>query len=727
MRRSPCTSDGPGDRMSSPSISWISPAVTAPMVFHPGRAAMAAAAPGFPHHDARMISGSRAATSAAVTMRSDAERRSRNSANTSRPPATSIRSETQPMPAMSGSIHSSKYTRGRSGHTDVYSCICVSSSRMSATASRAAASQPSAPPIIKMAARTSSSRRWLVHSTSMPAPISSPTISRCRSEKASTRSGWRARILSVRKVVKPPTRARSRTASGRRAVPGTPTTRSPAPSMNAISAVSAVRQTMRWGNSTPVLPYTGGSAGVRRLQDFGERAVQQPVGERLRQGPRALDLAPPGPHTGGEARVARVDAGQGAHVRVDHQVHLEAGIAHADVASRLLQHQPGRADLHAARGDAPELEADDDPRLGQARDVDAPVHGPHQQRWVEVVGRELVPAVPLPPGTEALHHLAELLAGLGQPVLAASAGRQRAALDDAGILQLAQALAEQRAGDQRHPAPDLVEPVGAREQLAQDQRRPPLGEDLRGDGDRAELAIAFHGPDSRHPAAAGQVHFLVFRRAGRPAIVLSRRRQQRMTPTETVPTDRTSRTDWLAVAEELLPAFAARAAGHDADDTFVAENFAELRRRRLFSAAVPVELGGGGASHAELCEVLRTLAHACSSTALAFSMHTHQVLIPVWRWRHDRAPVDGFLRRLAAEELILASSGGSDWLTGSGRAEKVDGGYRVTARKIFASGAPAADLFSTMAVYEDPLDGPTVLHFMIPFEAPGVKIHDNWR
>jgi alkylation response protein AidB-like acyl-CoA dehydrogenase len=200
-----------------------------------------------------------------------------------------------------------------------------------------------------------------------------------------------------------------------------------------------------------------------------------------------------------------------------------------------------------------------------------------------------------------------------------------------------------------------------------------------------------------------------------------------MTPTETVPTDRTSRTDWLAIAEELLPAFAARAAAHDADDTFVAENFAELRRRRMFSAAVPTELGGGGASHADLCDVLRTLAHGCSSTALAFSMHTHQVLIPVWRWCHDRAPVDGFLRRLATEELILASSGGSDWLTGSGRAEKVDGGYLVTARKIFASGSPAADLFSTMAVYDDPNDGPTVLHFMIPFEAPGVKIHDNWR
>jgi len=200
-----------------------------------------------------------------------------------------------------------------------------------------------------------------------------------------------------------------------------------------------------------------------------------------------------------------------------------------------------------------------------------------------------------------------------------------------------------------------------------------------------------------------------------------------MTFSGTVPTDRASRTDWVAIAAELVPAFAARAAGHDADDTFVSENYADLRRRRVFSAAVPAELGGGGASHAEMCEMLRTLAHGCSSTALALSMHTHQVLVPAWRWRHERAPIDGPLRRLAADELILASSGGSDWLTGSGRAEKVDGGYRVSARKIFASGSPAADLFSTMAVYDDPDDGPTVLHFVIAMDAPGVRLHDNWR
>jgi len=200
-----------------------------------------------------------------------------------------------------------------------------------------------------------------------------------------------------------------------------------------------------------------------------------------------------------------------------------------------------------------------------------------------------------------------------------------------------------------------------------------------------------------------------------------------MTFSGTVPTNRTSRTDWVALAQELVPAFAARAAAHDADDTFVSENYAELRRRCVFSAAVPAELGGGGASHAEMCEMLRTLAHGCSSTALALSMHIHQVLIPAWRWRHEGAPVEPFLRMVAAEQLVIASSGGSDWLTGTGRAEKVDGGYRVTARKIFASGSPAADVFSTMAVYEDPADGPVVLHFVIPMRTPGVTVHANWR
>ena len=61
-----------------------------------------------PHHEARMTSGAAASTAAGVTIRSLAAWAVRRLANTSLPPAISISSETQPMPAISGSSHSSK-------------------------------------------------------------------------------------------------------------------------------------------------------------------------------------------------------------------------------------------------------------------------------------------------------------------------------------------------------------------------------------------------------------------------------------------------------------------------------------------------------------------------------------------------------------------------------------------------------------------------------------------
>jgi alkylation response protein AidB-like acyl-CoA dehydrogenase len=185
--------------------------------------------------------------------------------------------------------------------------------------------------------------------------------------------------------------------------------------------------------------------------------------------------------------------------------------------------------------------------------------------------------------------------------------------------------------------------------------------------------------------------------------------------------------DWIRIVDTLGPRFAARAAAHDEDDSFVSENYAELKQNGVFSAAVPPELGGGGASHAEICAMLRTLAHHCSSTALAVSMHTHLVALAAWRWRHEQAPVEPLLRRVASEQIVLVSSGGSDWLPSGGRAERAEGGYRVTARKRFSSGTPVGEMLMTSAVLDDPDQGPTVLHFGVPLNAPGVSIEQTWR
>jgi alkylation response protein AidB-like acyl-CoA dehydrogenase len=185
-------------------------------------------------------------------------------------------------------------------------------------------------------------------------------------------------------------------------------------------------------------------------------------------------------------------------------------------------------------------------------------------------------------------------------------------------------------------------------------------------------------------------------------------------------------TDWSRLMHELGPGFAERARAHDANDSFVAENFAELKAREVFAAGVPKQLGGGGASYPELCGMLRTLASYCGSTALALSMHTHVVAAAAWRWRRDPESSVRLLRRIADENLFVVTSGGSDWLTASGTAERVEGGWKINARKVFASGVPAGDLLMTQAIYDDPEKGKTVLHFAIPVRGPGVVPQDSW-
>jgi alkylation response protein AidB-like acyl-CoA dehydrogenase len=142
---------------------------------------------------------------------------------------------------------------------------------------------------------------------------------------------------------------------------------------------------------------------------------------------------------------------------------------------------------------------------------------------------------------------------------------------------------------------------------------------------------------------------------------------------------------------------------------------------------VPRELGGEGLEVEQLCEILRSFAHACPSTALAFSMHTHQVAVNAWRWRHQKAPVAPLLEKVAREGVVLMTTGGADWLQSSGEAIRAEGGYRVSARKAFASGAPAGDLLLTSAIVRDGRTPAQIIHFAIPASSAGFSIVPTWR
>jgi acyl-CoA dehydrogenase len=186
------------------------------------------------------------------------------------------------------------------------------------------------------------------------------------------------------------------------------------------------------------------------------------------------------------------------------------------------------------------------------------------------------------------------------------------------------------------------------------------------------------------------------------------------------------RDEFVPWAKELTAHFSELSAGHDRDGSFVSEAFDVLRSAGYLALAVPVELGGRGATIGQVAMAQAEMARGCAATALAVSMHHHITLFAAWRFRRGMPGAEGLLRRIADERIVMVSTGGSDFTRPNGVATKVDGGYTVAGRKIFCSQVPAGDVFSTLFTYDDPAQGKRVLTIAVPVRADGVEILDTW-
>ena len=107
-------------------------------------------------------------------------------------------------------------------------------------------------------------------------------------------------------------------------------------------------------------------------------------------------------------------------------------------------------------------------------------------------------------------------------------------------------------------------------------------------------------------------------------------------------------------------------------------------------------------------------------------MHQHLVAAAVANDMAGR-PGRALLEKVAGSEAILVSTGANDWLESNGTAEKVEGGYRITAVKPFASGSPKGQVMVTSVAFDDPEAGPSVLHFPVPLMSEGVEFMDDWE
>jgi len=184
------------------------------------------------------------------------------------------------------------------------------------------------------------------------------------------------------------------------------------------------------------------------------------------------------------------------------------------------------------------------------------------------------------------------------------------------------------------------------------------------------------------------------------------------------------------LTEEMLARFAARAADYDRENRFFAEDFEELRAAKYLLMPLPQEFGGAGMTLAEVCREQRRLAYHAPATALAVNMHIYWIGVAADLWRAGDTSLEWLLREAAAGEIFAAghAESGNDLpvLLSTTKAERVDGGYKFTGRKHFASLTPVWTRFGLHGMDTSNPSQPKIIHAFMPRDTQGYTIKETW-
>ena len=188
--------------------------------------------------------------------------------------------------------------------------------------------------------------------------------------------------------------------------------------------------------------------------------------------------------------------------------------------------------------------------------------------------------------------------------------------------------------------------------------------------------------------------------------------------------------------------FAPRAARYDRDATFPFENYDDLRSENLLGICIPKSHGGLGADFATYALVAAEMGRHCGATALTFNMHVCSTL---WsgpladdldmsaeqRAQHDANRKLHFDRILNGAIYAQPFSEGSAAAAGKApfgtTARKVDSGWRISGKKIFASLSGAANYYGVLCTEDKPDAGVRdTLYVAVPGDAEGFSIVGDW-
>ncbi len=135
------------------------------------------------------------------------------------------------------------------------------------------------------------------------------------------------------------------------------------------------------------------------------------------------------------------------------------------------------------------------------------------------------------------------------------------------------------------------------------------------------------------------------------------------------------------------------------------EIFREMGARGLLGLTLPEDYGCAGASYVSYGLVAREIERVDSGYRSMMSVQSSLVMYPIWAFG-DETQRQRYLPKLASGEWIgcfglTEPDAGSDPGSMTTRAEKVDGGYRLTGTKTWISNAPIADVFVVWAKFSD--------------------------
>lgn len=190
--------------------------------------------------------------------------------------------------------------------------------------------------------------------------------------------------------------------------------------------------------------------------------------------------------------------------------------------------------------------------------------------------------------------------------------------------------------------------------------------------------------------------------------------------------------------------FVHRAKGIDDDASFPVENYKDLAANGLMTLTVPEEFGGHGFSLGEYAMCGAEIGKYCGATALTFNMHNSTMMWSRFMYEMPHltaaekaafAPLrERQFRRAVTEQGIYSqpiSEAGQNWTSKPAQTQcrKVEGGWKITGFKKFASLAGYCDYYSIVCteVFEgkEPQHEDTMI-FVVHKDMEGLSVQGEW-